>query len=206
MECRFFEEVLEIRKAKQRAMTAVRCRVSIIWNQTMAFRHRVQVSMWFTCMTPCSIHFFVARNIISLPLRFFLQRFCLAMRLDSTQLRFHPNNVIQRPVPVSYTSTLKDVQACHRLVPARQWFASCGRKAWDGWMIQTGLSACSGKALESLQTWRGCPVLPFSEIVFLIVPQPWIGPRCLQPFFFLGSSRRAKVYLELVSPCTSRYG
>ena len=128
--------------------------------------------------------FFRGEEYHQLATEIFLQRFCLAMRLDSTQLRFHPNNVIQRPVPVSYTSTLKDVQACHRLVPARQWFASCGRKAWDGWMIQTGLSAYSDKALESLQTWRGCPVLPFSEIVFLIVPQPWIGPRCLQPFFF----------------------
>ncbi|CAE7774005.1 unnamed protein product [Symbiodinium pilosum] len=50
--------------------------------------------------------------------------------------QFHPNNVIQRPVPVSYTSTLKDVQE------------SMGR-------------------LDDSD--RGCPVLPFSEIVFLIV-------------------------------------
>mmetsp|Transcript_22470 Transcript_22470/g.52926 ORF Transcript_22470/g.52926 Transcript_22470/m.52926 type:complete len:353 (-) Transcript_22470:156-1214(-) len=50
--------------------------------------------------------------------------------------QFHPNNVIQRPVPLSYTSTLKSVQE------------EMGR-------------------LENSD--RGCPDIPFYEIVFVIV-------------------------------------
>ncbi|CAE7839356.1 UBP18 [Symbiodinium sp. CCMP2592] len=50
--------------------------------------------------------------------------------------QFHPNNVIQRPVPLSYTSTLKSVQE------------EMGR-------------------LEDSD--RGCPDIPFYEIVFVIV-------------------------------------
>lgn len=50
--------------------------------------------------------------------------------------QFHPNNVIQRPVPLSYTSTLKSVQE------------EMGR-------------------LE--ESDRGCPDIPFYEIVFVIV-------------------------------------